>query len=238
MTYIGVETTNHQVEDRSWLLGTHGTDPGSNPSITLDISTFTEATHYPNGYIPSGMPLGEITATPGVYGPYGGREDEVQQFDLVGATAGTFTITFDGETTAAIAFNATAADVQAALEALSNIDPGDVAASGGPLPGTAVVLAFGGQYAGENVPEITIDGGGLTGATVTISTTTEGGSAVSDGREVCAGLLFSSVKVPDTSDPTKDASGALYVHGFVDADKLPVTLDASGQSDLNLVHFA
>ena len=44
------------------------------------------------------------------------------------ASAGAFTLTVDGETTAAIAFNATAAAVQAALEALSNIKPGDVSA--------------------------------------------------------------------------------------------------------------
>ena len=42
------------------------------------------------------------------------------------ATGGTFTLTFDGQTTAPIAYNATNAVTQAALEALSNIDPGDV----------------------------------------------------------------------------------------------------------------
>lgn len=237
MTFIGVETTKYQVEDRSWDLSPHGSEPGTTPSITLDVSAFTEATHYPNGFFPSGLALGKITAT-GLYGPYGGRSDEVQEFDLGGASAGTFTITFDGETTEAISFDATAATVQTALEGLSNINPGDVAATGGPLPGTAVVLTFGGQYAGVNVPEITIDGSGLTGATVTISTTTEGGSGVSDGREVCAGLLFASVKVPDTSDTSKDVAGAIKVHGFVDASKLPVALDAAGQADLTLIHFA
>lgn len=58
-----------QVENRSWLWGTHGTEPGANPSISLDLSTFTAGTHYPNGYIPSGCVLGEITAS-GSYGPY------------------------------------------------------------------------------------------------------------------------------------------------------------------------
>jgi hypothetical protein len=63
MTSIAVETTNYQVENRSWLLSEWGTGPGENPSVTLDISAFTPATHYPNGYIPSGTPLGRITAT-------------------------------------------------------------------------------------------------------------------------------------------------------------------------------
>lgn len=130
MTFIGVETTDYQVEDRSWDLSPHGSEPGTTPSITLDVSAFTEATHYPNGYLPSGLPLGKITAT-GLYGPYD--------------------------------------------------------------------------------------------------------NAAVDGREVAAGLLFASVKVPASG---ADVGGALKVHGFVDADKLPVTLDAAGQADLTLIHFA
>ena len=39
---------------------------------------------------------------------------------------GTFTLTYNGQTTAAIAYNATAAQVQSALEALNNVAPGDV----------------------------------------------------------------------------------------------------------------
>lgn len=69
MTDISVQTTSYQVENRSWLLGPHGTESGTTPSITLDVSAFTAATHYPNGYFPSGIVLGVITAT-GLYGPY------------------------------------------------------------------------------------------------------------------------------------------------------------------------
>ena len=69
MTYIGVTTTSFQSEDRSWLLGPHGTEPGTTPSVTLDISSFTAGTHYPNGYVLSGTALGKITAS-GLYGPY------------------------------------------------------------------------------------------------------------------------------------------------------------------------
>lgn len=236
MTYIGVETKNQPVDDRSWDLSPHGSEPGTTPSITLDVSAFTAGTHYPDGYFPSGLPLGRITAT-GLYGPYGGRGDEVQTIDLGGATAGTITIEFDGETTGAIAFDATAAAVQAELEGLSNVDPGDIAVTGGPLPGT-ITLTFGGQYAGVNVPEVVVTPSGLTGGTVTVATATQGGSAVSDGRQVARGLLFAAVKVPDTADTTKDVGGALKVHGFVDAARLPVALDASGQADLTLIHFA
>lgn len=47
--------------------------------------------------------------------------DEVQSVTITDATGGTFTLTFNGKTTAAIAYNATPAQVQAALRALSTI---------------------------------------------------------------------------------------------------------------------
>ncbi len=69
MSDITVRGGDFQVENRSWLLGPHGTDPGSNPSLTLLVSLFTAGTHYPNGFVPSGIVLGKVTAS-GVYGPY------------------------------------------------------------------------------------------------------------------------------------------------------------------------
>ncbi len=60
-----------------------------------------------------------------------------------GPTGGSFTLTFGGQTTAAIPWNATAAQVEAALAALSSVGAGKVRCSGGPLPGTAIkVLLF------------------------------------------------------------------------------------------------
>ncbi len=69
MTDISVVTTQYQSENRSWLLSEHGTEPGTTPGVTLDISKFVAGTHYPNGYIPSGTVIGLVTAT-GLYGPY------------------------------------------------------------------------------------------------------------------------------------------------------------------------
>jgi len=64
---ISVRSHSYQVDNRDWLIGQHGTD--LTPSATLDISKFTKNTHYPNGFIKSGTPLGIVTAT-GLYGPY------------------------------------------------------------------------------------------------------------------------------------------------------------------------
>ena len=92
---------------------------------------------------------------------------------------GTYTLTFEGQTTAGIPYNTSAAGVQAALEGLSNVDPGDVACAGGPHPGTPVTATFTGQYAGTDVAEMTGDATGLTGGTapaVVVTTTTAGGA--------------------------------------------------------------
>lgn len=51
--------------------------------------------------------------------------NEVQTITVV-ATGGTFTVTFEGQTTTSIAFNAAASTVTSRLEALSNVGVGDV----------------------------------------------------------------------------------------------------------------
>lgn len=105
--------------------------------------------------------------------------DEVQQVAITGGpTGGTYTLTLSGQTTAGIAFNASASAVQAALEALSNVNPGDVTCTGGPHPGSPVIVTFGGQYAGTDMTQMTGSGTGLTGGTtpaVVVTTTVPGG---------------------------------------------------------------
>lgn len=67
MTDITVYTQPFQAEDLSWDL--------SNPGVpyvesgTLDVSLFTAAQHFPNGFIPSGTVLGKKTSG-GLLGPY------------------------------------------------------------------------------------------------------------------------------------------------------------------------
>lgn len=90
-------------------------------------------------------------------------------------TGGTFTLTFGGQTTAAIAYNATAAQVQAALELLSSIGTGGVVCAGGPLPGTGVTITFALTLAGkpQNTPTSTDSlTGGSAPASALANTTT------------------------------------------------------------------
>lgn len=103
--------------------------------------------------------------------------DEVQTITISGGpTGGDFTLTFDGQTTAAIAWNANAAAVQAALVALSNIEPGDVIVTGGPGPGTPYIATFGGLLADQNLPQMTATSSLTGGASpaVAVTTTTPG----------------------------------------------------------------
>jgi hypothetical protein len=78
-------------------------------------------------------------------------------------TGGTFTLSFGGQTSGAIAFNATAAQVQAALQAVSTIGSGGVTCSGGPLPGASVLIVFAGLFAFRTQPLITVGANNLTG---------------------------------------------------------------------------
>ena len=58
--------------DQSWLGSAHGIR--NCRTELLDISTFDPATHYPNGYIPSGTPVAKVG---GVLVPYDSTEATV-----------------------------------------------------------------------------------------------------------------------------------------------------------------
>lgn len=106
-----------------------------------------------------------------------GSAAEVQRLTITGTpTGGTFTLTLNGQSTTAQAYNVPAATLQTALLALTNLDTGDVVVTGGPGPGTPYTFTFGGAYVGENVPEMTV-AHALTGGTTpnaAITTITQG----------------------------------------------------------------
>ena len=213
---------------RPWLMSMLGIE--ANQSVTLDLTAFDENLHWteaskhqPERKLRSGIPLGQ-NATTKLYEPYAAVTNEVQTATITGApTGGTFTLTYSGQTTAAIAYNATPATVQAALIALSNLAPGDVVVTGN--AGGPYTLTFGGTLLGDNVASLTATAS-LTGGTtpnVTMATTTAGGTATAtDGTQKFAGFLFTEVAFFPTS--TKCAA-PLMVHGQIDVAKLPVAFD-------------
>lgn len=168
---------------------------------------------------------------------WAGQSNEVNTItsNATPATAGTFTLTVNGVVSAAIAFDATAAVVQAALEAMSNIAPGDVVAAdsgGGTDLGDAshvVTLTWGGALAGQDIT-ISIQTGGLTGNAHALATTTAGGADASDGSLI-DGFLWS----PE-GDLAVSTVGEILVQifraGLIHRDDIPVP-SGEGQADLD-----
>jgi hypothetical protein len=75
--------------------------------------------------------------------------DTPVQVVAIAATGGTFALTYSGQTTRPLAFDAAPAELQSALEALSRIGTGNVAVSG--PAGGPFELRFGGELIGRNV---------------------------------------------------------------------------------------
>jgi hypothetical protein len=215
-------------EDQSWLASADGTDFAR--PVTIDITKLTPSIHYPNGYLASGIPLAKLTAT-GLYAPYAPETDSVQSVTVTGApTGGTFTLTWDGDTTTALNHNCANTDVLAALEALADIGNGNVAVSG-PVGGPFLVT-FEGTLASAAEASMTATAS-LTGGTtpgVTIASTTTGGAAgASDGQQTLAGFLFTSIEVINRDGSTPAVvSGAILDRCKVLAAKLLFPVDAAG----------
>ena len=95
-------------------------------------------------------------------------------------TGGTFRLKFGNEWTGTIAYNASAATIEAELLALVSIPAGAVSCAGGALPGTDVTVAFQGALARTDVAVLEVDSSSLTGITGSASETTVGGSTLLD----------------------------------------------------------
>jgi hypothetical protein len=128
----------------------------------------------------------QYSSSTGFHSVWSAGTDEISTITSDGtpATAGDFTLTVDGATTAAIAFDATAADVQAALEALPNVAPGDVvgvATTGVDLgdASAVVTLTWGGAFAGSDV-DLSATMGGLTGNAHVLAEATPGAGSGAD----------------------------------------------------------
>lgn len=133
-------------------------------------------------------------------------------------SGGTFTITYSAQTTTALPFNATPAQVQSALEALSNIAPGDVTVTSptGTLVGGGVfTLTWGGALLG-NITAPTADATSLTGSTpgITVATLTGGTDYV--GAAVHTFLPSDAAQLPFLSIEEQIGAG-LEVFHYTDA---------------------
>jgi flagellar hook protein FlgE len=120
------------------------------------------------------------------------------------ATAGTFTLTYDGETTAAIAYDAPTTGVgsiQEALEALSGVSAGDITVGGTTLAAAGTTTFTLADTLGD-VSTISFDFSGLTGPTQAGSTIAETikGFKVQGvlGDDATASLVNGKIRITDT----------------------------------------
>lgn len=217
-------------EDQSWLGSAHGTnecDP-----ITLDSDQCL--TLFPTGIVPSGIVVYKDTGT-GLYRPFGNvAANEIVTLTEGGSGLTSWTATFGGQTTTSLDDDATAAQVQAALEALSTIGAGNVTVTGTTNP-IAMTVTFVNELADTDVGAITTTPTGGTG-TVVVAVTTAGGT----DTETAAGHLFTTVDLGGTTAGTVDkATGALFWHGEVIVANLPVNhgLTTGARTDLNQIRY-
>lgn len=136
----------------------------------------------------------------GVWLLVAGGAEEVQTATVGGSGLTSFTLTFNGQTTAAIAAAAVGADVQAALEALSNVEPGDLTVTGASGGVWTITFLATGQYGDTNVSQITSTPTGGTG-TVTMATSTPGGATL---------LAFGALVATGDGGTVKAFSGTTY----------------------------
>jgi hypothetical protein len=94
--------------------------------------------------------------------------ENTQQVSLGSPSAGTFSLTYKGQTASGLAFNAAASAVQSALIALSTIGTGNVTVSGS--AGGPYTVTFTGTLA-QDTTALTGSGAGLTGGTFLITQT-------------------------------------------------------------------
>ena len=94
---------------------------------------------------------------------------------VTGATAGTFTLTFDGQTTAPIAWNASRADRRGARGAVEHRGGRDPDQPADPVSTANANVFFRRGKQQLNQTQITANGAGLTGGTVATTTAQEGG---------------------------------------------------------------
>ncbi len=165
--------------------------------------------------------------------------NEVQVVTLNGTpTGGTFTLTYSGQTTSAIAYNASAATVDAALEALSNIGAGDVAVTGS--AGGPWTVTFETALAATNVAEMAGNGASLTGATTnTLTATDTTASAGPNHWDTAANWAPSGVPITGDAVRFEDA-GEDCLYGLAQSAVVLISLTISmgwQNSKLGLPHL-
>jgi len=175
---------------------------------SADLQTVLRALSSVNGanaVVTDGDPAGWVVEfigtlaksnVPAITGVCGKNEKQTITLDS-GVSDGTFTLTYDGQTTPDLAYNVSATDMQTALRALNSINGENVAVTDGNPSGW--VVEFIGTLAHTDASAITGDGTNLVGdvKTVTVLETVKGNTATVNVTEAVAGHL-ATVNITET----------------------------------------
>ena len=149
--------------------------------------------------------------------PIAGPEDETQKITAPGS--GSYTLTFAGQTTTPLPFNATTSEIQGALAALSTIGAGNISVTS--YPGEVVFLKFEGALGDTYLPLVTASAGSVTMAV-----------------EGASGHLL-KVKPDGTTVETLDGSGEPSALGLDPATgNLFVSDSHGGENNSTLLEYA
>lgn len=174
-----------------------------------------------SGTIPKAAAVTRNSST-GFYQAFAAPVSEVATITSAGTTTGgTYTITIDGEVSAAIAFDASNATILAALNAMSNIAPGDVVLSGGGALGVKtapLVITFGGKYVGRDVAvsiQHSVTGGGSYG----LVETTAGVESANNGLDKICGFAWPDAILLQAGG---EVIGQVMFEGTIHRDDIPL----------------
>lgn len=157
-------------------------------------------------------------------GTYTAGTNEVQTATKSGTiSGGTFTLTYEGQTTSSLAYNASTATVQTALEALSTIGTGNITVGGTTLDAGNMTFTFTGTFANCDVSLIVLNSSLTGGGSAPITQTTQG----VPGYVANTSLQSSFSDFMRTGDQTDTGSFQLWALVYTDADQNNARIRAS-----------
>ncbi len=147
-------------------------------------------------------------------------KNEVQKITIK-AKKGNWKATVEGTATGNLAFNITAAELQAALEGLPAIAPGDINVTGGPGDETGtkpyfVTFADPGNVAQITVADVSLEEGGDAAEAVTV---TQGVEEV-QGSQNIAGILFDTIEFADATAGSNEPAAMVCQDLKLDENKI------------------
>lgn len=163
-------------------------------------------------------PVARNKAT-GFWSRWTARETEINLITPTGTVSGgTYTITVNGETTAALAYNADATAIKAALVLLGGIDPEDLTVTGGPLSSGVVTITWKWRRGGQGIT-LSVTTGSITGGGSIAASESTAGAGDASGDYDIAGFVWPDAIVLNASD---EVIGNVVQAGIIHLDDIPI----------------